>query len=209
MRFLVGQANMKRLDNQLALQCAPVILGIKISNMLIVDSIYKNAVKCIFHDTELSCHLLCKNNYQVIFLIYYQRPLRMYLQEDCVLKLMQQYGYNTKSLQLILEEFTRRYVVYLRTKRKFPHELGLLLGYPVDDVVGFIQNRGKNYIYSGYWKVYKELDYAMQTFTRYEKAKMLLLSWVLRGGSIRAVLTFRKEKGRDYGNYRKRVIDKL
>ncbi len=34
--------------------------------------------------------------------------------------------------------------------KQFPHEMGLLLGYPVEDVVGFMENNGKNYLYSGY-----------------------------------------------------------
>jgi hypothetical protein len=185
------------------------MLGIKISNMLIVDSIYKNTVKCIFHDTELSCRLLYRNINQSVFLIYYPLPLRNYLREESVWELMQRFGYTSNGLQQILGEFTRRYVVYLNTRQKFPHELGLLLGYPSDDVLGFIQYKGKNYLYSGYWKVYKDLENAMRTFARYEKGKMLLLSWVLRGGSIRAVLTFRKVKNRYYENYRKRVIDKI
>ena len=37
----------------------------------------------------------------------------------------------------------------------FPHEIGLLLGYPPEDVSGFIENGGKNFLCSGYWKVYK------------------------------------------------------
>ena len=96
----------------------------------------------------------------------------------------------------------------MNTKRKFPHELGLLLGYPPDDVIGFIKNKGKNYLWIGYWKVYSDLDSALRTFERFDKAKKLLLSWVVHGGSIREVITFRKGKSRNYYNYRKRVIDK-
>lgn len=209
MRYLVSQANLKKLETQLALQCAPVILGIKISNILIVDSIYKNTVKCIFYNTELSCHLLCKNNSQVVFLIYYPRDLQNYLREESVWEMLQWFGYKALSLQHVLNEFTRRYIVSLNTKRGFPHELGLILGYPPEDVKGFIQNKGKAYLYSGYWKVYKNLERSLQTFARYEKAKILLLSWILRGGSIRAILTFRKDKKKHYRNYSKRVIDKI
>ena len=53
----------------------------------------------------------------------------------------------------------------------FPHELGLLLGYPVEDVLGFIRNEGRNYLYCGYWKVYGDVDAARITFDRYNQAK--------------------------------------
>lgn len=201
---------MKGIETQLAIQCAPVILGIKISNLLIVDSSYKNAVKCIFHNTELYCRTLYVNKGQIVFLIYYPLPLQNYLRQDSVWRLMQQLGYSTENLQQIFIELTHRYAFFMKTKRKFPHELGLILGYPFQDVVGFINHRGKNYLYSGYWKVYCDLENALGTFAQYEKAKKLLLSWVIRGGSIRTILTFRKDRNRNrnYENYRKRVIDK-
>ncbi|HBE78163.1 MAG TPA: hypothetical protein DDW65_10340 [Firmicutes bacterium] len=37
----------------------------------------------------------------------------------------------------------------------FPHKLGIFLGIPVHDVRSFIKNRGKNYIFNQYWKVYQ------------------------------------------------------
>ena len=36
----------------------------------------------------------------------------------------------------------------------FPHEMGVLLGYPVEDVRGFMEQNGQNALYQGYWKVY-------------------------------------------------------
>ena len=37
-------------------------------------------------------------------------------------------------------------------KRGFPHEIGLVLGYPPVDVEGFIKKEGRDFLYSGYWK---------------------------------------------------------
>ena len=51
----------------------------------------------------------------------------------------------------------------------FPHEIGLFLGYPLGDVIGFIQNKGKNYILNGYWKVYCNEKTAINCFCRYQK----------------------------------------
>ena len=52
-----------------------------------------------------------------------------------------------------------------RKGKRFPHEIGVLLGYPAEDVKGFVVNEGKNYLYSGYWKVYGDLSEAKQLFT--------------------------------------------
>lgn len=43
-------------------------------------------------------------------------------------------------------------------EQQFPHEMGLLLGYPIEDVVGFMEHSGKEYLYSGYWKVYENVS---------------------------------------------------
>ncbi len=38
---------------------------------------------------------------------------------------------------------SERYRAHMEGKGDFPHEIGLLLGYPPEDVIGFIENRGQ------------------------------------------------------------------
>ena len=55
-----------------------------------------------------------------------------------------------------------------------------LLGYPVEDVRGFIEHQGRDYLCTGYWKVYENLEQKQQLFQRFEYAKenlVLLLSY--------------------------------
>lgn len=49
----------------------------------------------------------------------------------------------------------------------FPHEIGLFLGYPVEDVIGFIEKRECKL--SGAWKVYGDEELARRTFAKYKK----------------------------------------
>ena len=51
----------------------------------------------------------------------------------------------------------------------FPHEIGLFLGYPPEDVAGFIRHCGKNCKCSGCWKVYGNREEAELRFARYKK----------------------------------------
>ena len=51
----------------------------------------------------------------------------------------------------------------------FPHEIGLFLGYPLQDVLGFIENRGQGSKLVGTWKVYGDEEAARRTFARYKK----------------------------------------
>lgn len=58
----------------------------------------------------------------------------------------------------------------LGTQREFPHEIGLFLGYPPEDVAGFIDHSARDYTYSGLWKVYGDAQQAKLTFDRYRRS---------------------------------------
>ena len=57
----------------------------------------------------------------------------------------------------------------LRQEGTFPHEIGLFLGYPLEDVIGFIENHGQHCKCVGTWKVYSDEKAARKTFARYKK----------------------------------------
>ena len=56
---------------------------------------------------------------------------------------------------------------------KFPHEIGLFLGYPLGDVKGFIKHRGQNCKCTGCWKVYCDEREARRQFCRFEKCRSI------------------------------------
>ncbi len=55
----------------------------------------------------------------------------------------------------------------------FPHEIGLFLGYPIEDVLGFIKNEGRNALLLGPWKVYHDVDHAMKRFELFKKCNLV------------------------------------
>lgn len=56
---------------------------------------------------------------------------------------------------------------------EFPHEIGLFLGYPVEDVRGFIENKGKNCLCCGCWKVYCNACEKQTLFRQFEQCRRL------------------------------------
>ena len=56
----------------------------------------------------------------------------------------------------------------MRSNAEFPHEVGLFLGYPPEDVRGFMENRAAGFKLIGYWKVYGEVDAARKKFESFE-----------------------------------------
>ena len=92
-----------------------------------------------------------------------------------------EYGY---SENFSLEECLDRLSVRIRESESFPHEIGIFLGYPVEDVVGFIENKGENFKLCGTWKVYGNVENAKRTFSNYVKCRAYLCNKLNEGADI-------------------------
>ena len=67
---------------------------------------------------------------------------------------------------------------------EFPHEIGVFLDYPVEDVRGFVQNSGCNYKLCGCWKVYGSVESARKKFAAYDKCREYLCRKLEQGEDI-------------------------
>lgn len=63
----------------------------------------------------------------------------------------------------------------------FPHEVGLFLGYPLSDVVAFIENQGRNCPCCGCWKAYTNLREAQKQFDKWGKCTRVYKQLYARG----------------------------
>lgn len=173
---------------QLALQCAPVITGIKISNLLMIAGEHARAVIDLLKDSDISWFCLRLDEKKTAFLLYRQEELVRYLQRPKVQQILACLGYEDFSLKGILRKFRKHYVAHMNKGMQFPHEMGLLLGYPVEDVVGFMNHSGKNYLYSGYWKVYANVSEKKRIFAQYDEARETLVRILANDIGIRLIL---------------------
>lgn len=100
-------------------------------------------------------------------LLYLFRPAKLSrdLRGREAAELLQREGYPCENCGKCLDMLTRK----LRSGGDFPHEIGLFLSYPPEDVKGFIENRAANYKFSGLWKVYGDETKAKELFAKYKK----------------------------------------
>ena len=68
---------------------------------------------------------------------------------------------------------------------EFPHEVGLFLSYPPEDVKGFIDHRANDFKCAGLWKVYGDVEQARAAFRLYDELKMALTTMLAAGFSFR------------------------
>lgn len=187
---IANSMGIESLQIQLALQSAPLLAGEKISNLIIVSSNYANAIMELFQNTEISFFMISYTKEKVIFLLYKKDELVSCLQQKKVRKFFAKAGYETMELSEVLTTVSEKYENYLAGEASFPHELGLLLGYPVEDVYGFIRNNGKNFLYTGYWKVYCGLSEKLEIFERFRQAESTVMHMISNGNSIPDIINF-------------------
>lgn len=104
-------------------------------------------------------------SFGAIVLVFRPELLKAHLAEHRVRAALTALGYPTgESLRAALDHLARRF-----RAQKLPHEIGFFLGYPYEDVVGFVRHRGRDFICSGCWKVYGNPRRALKLFSRYRR----------------------------------------
>lgn len=107
--------------------------------------------------------ILCACSERYLLLVYRRSLLEQYLAQDRVGELLERFGYRREQpLEAKLERLGRR----AGGQKGFPHEIGLFLGYPPEDVEGFIRHAGSKFKLCGCWKVYGDVDSASRQFVR-------------------------------------------
>lgn len=151
---------------------APTLAGIKTANLftiendnhdLIMDGIRK--LNQLLTSRGIRVIPLKENEKRV--LIYVYRPSRLWqdFQNKELLELLGDLEYPTSNPDQCVVKLIKK----LKESERFPHEIGLFLGYPPEDVKGFIQNEARNYKCTGLWRVYGDVLEAKKKFDRYKK----------------------------------------
>lgn len=169
----------------IALQCAPVLENIKIANLLTVRSEYEEEINKIFLHKNLATFRMGRTEDRTVFFIYRCDVLSEYVFRRVNYEYLSLFGYGGLDIEQMLELCSNRYGNYIRKVSDFPHEIGLFLGYPLDDVRSFVDNRGDNAVMTGYWKVYHNVNEAKRCFCRYNQAIEHIVEQVKRGCKIK------------------------
>lgn len=112
-------------------------------------------------------------------LIYLYRPSRLSkdLDDPTAIRILKERGYTGK--QQCLPRLMKR----IRESEEFPHEIGLFLGYPPEDVLGFLEKRPCKC--TGCWKVYGDTQQAEKTFAAFKKCQRVYCQQLAHGTDIK------------------------
>lgn len=173
-------------DYQLIRHCAPTLARIKTGSLIACPGEDKKSVVAFTREMNLrlrgkGLRLMPFRVRRGHFLLYVYRPeaLSRDLMDGDARAILEPLGYPCRDMSACLRRLGARLVAC----DEFPHEIGLFLGYPPEDVYGFIYRRGEEK-YCGSWMVYGDVDAARRTFARYKKCAALYMRLWAQGHSI-------------------------
>ena len=116
--------DLKSVEMQLALQCAPLITGARISNMLMIDSTDESAMRVILRASGISHFRLAARNEKTAFLLFRRSLLEAYLNNSEALDILKKAGYEDfekakeSVIQLLAEDIDMRLILEIYKKEE-------------------------------------------------------------------------------------------
>lgn len=173
-------------DAFLVRHCAPTLAGLKTGSLFSCPFDHKEDMRiCLLRWnrqlTNQGIRALPLHSRRGRTLIYIYRPLALLhdLEQPQTAQLLTELNYPLPCPQRCIAHLMAK----LKLSPAFPHEIGLFLGYPPEDVLGFIHDPSACK-FSGCWKVYGDVPAAQARFAAYRKCTRTCCSLLTRGFSL-------------------------
>lgn len=153
-------------------QCAPTLAGIKTGSLFPCK--YEDEQQLLAEIREMNRILVPKGlcllparyeNGQALLYLYRPMRLQQDLSDGLACRLLEEAGYPRHNCARCVARLVQR----LRRGGDFPHEVGLFLSYPPEDVEGFIRHKAACYKCAGLWKVYSDVPRARRMFADFKR----------------------------------------
>ena len=168
-------------------QCAPTLAGIKTGSLFPCPYQSRQAlmgeIRALNRRLSPKGLILLPVRYldgKALLYLYRPSNLRQDLKDRLAAQVLEQAGYSCSKSEQCVVRLIRR----LKENEDFPHEIGLFLSYPPEDVKGLIDNRACNFKCSGLWKVYGDEARAQAMFARFRKCTEIYCKLWQEGSSI-------------------------
>ena len=168
-------------------QCAPTLEGIKPASLFRWQGgcaqalVSRWARELAPFGIAVRILKVCPRTGACLIYLYRRTWLHRILRQSANQAFLRRMGYTSQADgEMLLEQLSDR----LCLEQEFPNEIGVFLGYPLEDVVGFIRNGGRNYTCSGCWKAYGDPTAAQRRFEEYRQSTVRCKERFLRGVEI-------------------------
>lgn len=175
------------LEHALIAHCAPTLARMKVGSLF---NLAEAEPELLARELErlraelgpkgLTLELLCDAPRRTLIYLYRADELARTLEQADVRAFLKARGYDDCSPRAVIDAMRVR----LTASPAFPHEIGVLLGYPLEDVIAFIENDGRNCACCGCWKAYANACDAQRMFARYHKCKEVYMRLFAAGRTL-------------------------
>jgi len=153
----------------LVLEVAEVLQGVKPANLVSIANrrrpcgrnlyqLWKEHGAALLAESGLAVRELADRGSALLLLLYRPEALGALLAQKSVSVILGKAGYGAPNdLEKVLDELERRVA-----GEGFPHEIGVFLGYPLKDVVGFMGWARINFTCQGPWKIFGDPSRSLQ-----------------------------------------------
>lgn len=167
-------------EESLIVHASPTLASIKVANLYnfkfeSIDECLKSIKYFNSMMNPKGIYIELLKNEGDFYLIYVYRESQLLKElNDCKIQsFLKDYGYDKAAK---LDSYLKMLKKRINEEADFPHEIGVFLGYPLDDVKSFIEKKGKNCIACGEWKVYHDAQAANCLFCKYKRCKDVYIS---------------------------------
>lgn len=181
-------------EDYLIRNCAPTLAGLKTASLFTCP--YESEQALMSELRRMNRWLTTKglrilplrfSGKKALIYLYRPKQLNADLSDVTATRILEQNGYCTDSCEKCLVRLVQK----LRQQADFPHEIGLFLGYPPEDVDGFIENRACGCKCVGCWKVYGDVEAAQKKFQQYKKCSQVYRTQWEKGADIQRLTVAR------------------
>lgn len=162
---------------------APTLAGEKVSSLLNfsnnnhnLQNTWKAYKGCIKDILNIDFCELKKGEKNTVVLFYNKKKLETLLKDNRNSEFLTRFGY---SKEMSIEQCFSH--LSMRFNSTCPHEVGIFLGYPVEDVAYFIDYPNKKCKMVGYWKVYDNVEEAKEIFHKFDQIRNNNIRMMLNG----------------------------
>lgn len=171
-------------------QCAPFLKRMRAATIITIPNSRKVQMDSLLKETDITWKELEEETEKSVCILYRESDLKELLGRPENRHILCRNGYPEQGaanfIGIQVDELKKRMNLFAE-KGKFPHEIGVFLGYPAKDVEQFIEQKGQNYKMNGYWKVYDDVVGACRIFSSYEHARLCAVNELLLGYDLKEI----------------------
>lgn len=168
-------------------QCAPTLVGVKPASLFryqpgpadegrVPLDRWQEALAA--RGIQVQVLKTCPQTGASMIYLYREAWLTRILSQPEIQCFLHRQGYRPEAgLLELLDQLSRR----LCLEEDYPHEIGVFLGYPLEDVEGFIRHRGRDFTCCGFWKVYGDAAAAQRRFDCYRRCTRICMERLRQG----------------------------